>query len=69
MSLKAFHFLFIVVAILLSLGFAGWSLVNYYSPVGRRSDLFIGVASVALAVGLAIYERFFVKKLKNVSYL
>jgi hypothetical protein len=69
MSLKAFHFLFIVVAILLALGFAGWSLMNYYSPVGRRSDLLTGVASVALAVGLVIYERFFVKKLKKVSYL
>ena len=69
MSLKAFHFFFIVVAILLSLGFAGWCLVNYYSPGGRKSDFVFGAGSIALAVGLVIYERYFVKKLKKVSYL
>ena len=69
MSLKAFHFFFIVIAILLALGFAGWCLVNYYSPGGRRSDLVLGVISLGLAAGLVIYERYFVKKLKKVSYL
>ena len=69
MSLKAFHFLFIVVAILLALGFATWCLVNYSSPAGRTSDLVLGLGSIALAIGLGLYERYFVKKLKKVSYL
>jgi len=69
MSLKAFHFLFIVIAILLALGFATWCLLNYYSPAGRTSDLVLGLGSIAIALGLAIYERYFIKKLKKVSYL
>jgi len=69
MSLKAFHFFFICVAILLSLGFGGWCFANYFTPAGRKSDLVLGIASAVLAVGLAVYERYFVKKLKKVSYL
>jgi len=69
MSLKAFHFFFIVVAILLSVGFAGWCMTNYYSPGGHRADLAFGIGSAVLAVTLVIYERYFVKKLKKVSYL
>jgi hypothetical protein len=69
MSLKAFHFFFIVVAILLALGFATWSLLNYFSPAGRRSDLIWGVGSVVVALGLAGYEAYFLKKFKKVSYL
>ena len=69
MSLKAFHFLFIVIAILLSLGFAGWSLTNYRSAGGRTTDLVMGVGSILLAISLAVYERYFLKKLQNVSYL
>lgn len=69
MSLKAFHFFFIVVATLLALGFGAWCLSNYYSPAGRKSDLILGIGSMVLAIALVIYERFFVKKLKKVSYL
>jgi hypothetical protein len=69
MSLKAFHLVFIVASILLAVGFAAWSVLNYYSPAGSASDLAIGVGSGVAAVALVCYERFFLKKFKNVSYL
>ena len=32
-------------------------------------DLVFGVGSILAAIGLIVYERYFLKKLKNVSYL
>ena len=69
MSLKAFHIVFISASILLTLGIGGWALNNYSSPGGTRGDLLSGVASLAAAVALAIYGVYFLKKLKNISYL
>jgi hypothetical protein len=69
MSLKAFHLVFIIASILLAVGFAAWSLVNYFSPHGGMWDLVAGLGSLLVAVGLVCYEIYFLKKLKNVSYL
>jgi multisubunit Na+/H+ antiporter MnhB subunit len=69
MSLKTFHLIFIIVCIVMSLGFAVWNLVNYFSPGGAVADLVIGAGSVLVAVGLVVYEAYFLKKTKNVSYL
>jgi len=69
MSLKAFHLVFIIASILLAGGFAAWSLVNYFSTGGRLSDLWTGLGSALVALGLVGYEIYFLKKLKNVSYL
>jgi hypothetical protein len=69
MSLKAFHLVFIIASILLAVGFSVWSLMNYFSPQGRRSDLIVGAGSAMVAVSLVFYEMFFLKKLKNVSFL
>jgi hypothetical protein len=69
MSLKAFHLVFIVASILLAAGFAAWSLVNYTAPSGNTSDLVVAVVSGIVALGLIGYEVYFLRKLKNVSYL
>jgi len=69
MSLKAFHLVFIVASILLAVGIAAWSLLNYFSPHGVAWDLVWGLASLVAGVGLVVYERYFLKKLKDVSYL
>jgi len=69
MSLKAFHLVFIVASILLAVGFAVWSLMNYFSPHGGVWDLVAGSGSAVAAVALVFYERYFLKKFKNVSYL
>lgn len=69
MSLKAFHLVFIVAAILLALCFSAWALVGYFSQQGGTWELVAGIGSLLVAVGLIFYERYFLKKTKNVSYL
>lgn len=55
MSLKGFHIFFIVLSILLAAGCAVWSFVN---GVGVA----FGVISCLVAVSLAIYGVYFVRK-------
>ena len=69
MSLKAFHVIFITSSSLMLFGFGAWMLRAYRSPEGAVSDLVWAVAALTAAVGLLVYEGFFLKKLKNVSYL
>ena len=69
MSLKAFHVIFITASCALAFGCAVWALKDYWSPDGRLFDLFFGLGSLATGVGLIVYERYFLKKLKKVSYL
>jgi hypothetical protein len=69
MSLKTFHLFFIIVCIVMSLAFAAWNFANYFSPGGAAADLVIGAGSALAAVALVVYEAYFLKKTKNVSYL
>ena len=69
MSLKAFHLIFITASSALSIGFAVWALRNYFSPDGRVIDLVYGISSIVVGVAWIVYERYFLKKFKNVSYL
>lgn len=69
MSLKAFHVVFITAAILLAFGFGAWLFREYRSPAGTSGDLVWALASLAVGVGLIFYERYVLRKLKNVSYL
>jgi len=68
MSLKAFHIVFVTASIVLAVGFGGWSLFNYFQG-GTVGDLLFGIGSLAVAVALVFYERYALKKLKNISYL
>ncbi len=68
MSLKAFHVIFITAASLLAFGLGAWML-RAYNEGQVRSDLIYGIVSFAVGLGLLVYEGFFLKKLKNVSYL
>jgi hypothetical protein len=69
MSLKAFHVIFISAASALAFGCGVWELRNYWSPDGRTGDLVIGIGSVLAGVGLIAYERYFLKKTRNWSFL
>lgn len=69
MSLKAFHLIFITAASALAFGFGVWELKDYFSADGRGANLAMGAGSLAAGVGLVIYERYFLKKLKKVGYL
>ena len=68
MSLKAFHLVFITASVLLSFGFGAWSLVGF-SDYGRMVDLVFGIGSVGVGVGLIVYGRYVLRKLKHISYL
>jgi len=69
MSLKAFHVIFITAASAMAFGCGVWGIKNYFSADGRVLDLIFGIGSILAGVALIIYERYFLKKLKNISYL
>ncbi len=69
MSLKAFHLIFVSSATLLAFGCAVWALKNYSTPEGRLGDLLFGVGSALSGGALILYERYFLKKTKDVGYL
>jgi len=69
MSLKAFHVVFIAAAVLLAFGFGAWLLKEYFSAQGQGWDLVFGALSIITGIGLIVYEYFFLKKTKNLSYL
>ena len=64
MSLRAFHILFIIVSILLSLGTGIWGLRSYFS-YGEANFLLIGSFSILVMGGLVSYGIWFLKKLKR----
>ena len=68
MSLKAFHVVFIICSMALTLGFAYWGIVDF-STSGNAVHLWLGIGSIAGSGLLAWYGVWFLHKLKNVSYL
>ena len=68
MSLKAIHLVFITASTALAFGFAAWELTAY-ANAGQTGDLILGIGSAVSGVALIIYGRYFLKKLKDVSYL
>ena len=68
MSLKAFHLIFIVASIALAVGFGIWLARNFFDG-GGVLNLIFAVVSFGAAVGLIFYERYFLKKTKDISYL
>jgi len=69
MSLKAFHVIFITASCALAFGCGVWALREYWSADGGLFDLCFGLGSLVTGVALIVYERYFLKKLKRVSYL
>lgn len=69
MSLKGFHVIFITASSALAFGCGVWGLKGAFAPDGGLADLLFGIGSFAAGTGLIFYERYFLKKLKNVSYL
>lgn len=68
MSLKAFHILFIVSSVALTVFLGGWCLMEYFTHGRRVADLLLGLVALVGAVGLVVYGRYFLKKLKNIDY-
>lgn len=68
MSLKAFHVFFITVCAIFTLSFGAWG-IRSYMQTSEVSHLLMGILSL-VATGLLVwYFKWFLKKLKNVSYL
>jgi hypothetical protein len=68
MSLKAFHLVFISAASAMCVGCAIWGLKDFLGG-GGTFDLIFAIGAFVAGVALIFYERYFLKKLKNVSYL
>jgi len=66
MSLKALHVCFIVLSILLALGFGLWG-VRDYSATGNSTRLFLGIVSFVGGGMLAVYLVWFLSKMKKVT--
>ncbi len=69
MSLKAFHVIFITASSALAFGCGIWGLKQFFSEQGQALDLIFGLGGFVAGTALIIYGRYFLKKLKNVSYL
>jgi len=69
MSLKTFHIVFITLSSALALGCGVWLLISGFSADGSKKDILFGISSLLGGVGLIFYGRYFLKKLKNISYL
>jgi hypothetical protein len=66
MGLKLFHYLFIALAILLSLGFSGWCF--HEDSLNRSSGyLWLGIASAVIGVALMAYGAWFAGKSRNLK--
>jgi len=68
MSLKAFHIVFVTISTILCIGF-GWWAIRDYNLNQETMSLVFGSLSLAGAIALVIYGRWFLRKLKGVSYL
>jgi hypothetical protein len=69
MSLKAFHIVFVIASVLLALGFGLWALIESAQPDRGAGMIVMGVAALVVAAGMIVYGVWFLRKLKNVSYL
>jgi hypothetical protein len=68
MSIKAFHFLFVVVSILLCGFLTYWGIAGWRSS-GSLGQLAFGGGAMVAGAGLLVYGRYVMKKLRGMSYL
>jgi predicted membrane-bound spermidine synthase len=69
MSLKAFHIVFITLSTALAIGFGLSSFHDYQMHGGGTAAISLTVAGFVAAAGLLSYGVWFLKKLKDVSFL
>ena len=68
MSLKAFHLVFVTALSSLAFGCSAWKF-KAYADDHFASDLIWAVAALIGGVAIIAYGKYFLKKLKNVSFL
>jgi hypothetical protein len=68
MSLKAFHIIFVAASIAVSLFLGVWSFMSYQTT-HSRADLIYIITSALAVIALIWYGKYFLRKLKHISYL
>lgn len=68
MSLKAFHLIFVTALSSLAFGLSAWKFKTYAAE-RAGSDLAWAVAALLGGIIVIVYGKYFLKKLKHVSYL
>jgi hypothetical protein len=53
----------------MTLFFGGWAWMEYFGPDGSRMDLIYGIIAIIALGGLLAYWKYFLNKLKHISYL
>jgi hypothetical protein len=69
MSLKAVHLIFVGALSALTFGLGVWQLTDYFSSGGQRQNLIWGLLALLAGGAVVYYGRYFLKKLRAVSYL
>ena len=65
MSIKDFHIIFIIAAIIISFGFAYWAFLQYIQ-LSSGSYMLTSVVSLLIGISLIIYEIKFIQKIRNI---
>jgi hypothetical protein len=68
MSLKAFHLIFVTALSSLAFGCSAWKF-KMYADESARPDLLWAIAALLGGMAVLVYGKYFLKKLKNVSFL
>jgi len=66
LSLKGFHIIFIICAVMITIFYGVWEL-NYYSYSKTMGHLITAIGSFILAIALSIYGFLVAKKLRRIQ--
>ena len=69
MSLKAFHLVFICLTTAIAFGIGAWLLHETSGDASLTGLRVLGYSSLVAGAALVVYGRYFLKKLKDISYL
>lgn len=68
MGIKAFHLVFVVMSFLLCLFVGGWGIQGWRAG-GGIGPLLFGCGALLTGMGLVVYGRYVLRKLRGMSYL
>jgi len=68
MSLKAFHLIFVTALSSLAFGCSAWKF-KAYADNHLSKDLIWAIVALLGGIAVIVYGKYFLKKLKNVSFL
>lgn len=69
MSLKAIHIVFIIASCAMTAFVGVWAFREFFTNSHAPLHLVLGFVSIAGLIGLLVYGRYFLKKLKHINYL